>query len=69
MAAYAKEARNCFIVLDLKAEQTHPVAGESDGAPGVYFGLIRNASSAACTASVGMAGTDYSTSGWIFGSS
>ncbi len=67
MAAYEKEARSCFIVLDLKAKETHPVAGESDGAPGVYYGLIRNAKSATCTASVSMAGTDYATSGFPSG--
>jgi len=64
MAAYGNEARTCFIMIDQKAKQVHPVADESDGAPGIYYGLIRNSSSTACTASVGMAGTDYSTSGW-----
>ena len=64
MAAYANEARNCFIVIELKRKQTRPVAGESDRSPGVFYGVIRDANATACTASVNMAGTGYSSSGW-----
>jgi hypothetical protein len=51
-------------VVDLKARQARPIAGESDGAPRVYDGVMENASASMCTASVSMAGTDFSTSGW-----
>ena len=64
LAAYATVPHDCFIVIDLKAKQTRPVAGEPHGTRGVYYGVIRNTSTATCTASVSMPGIDYSTSGW-----
>jgi hypothetical protein len=64
LAAYATSPHDCFIVVDLRAEQTRPIAGESDKAPGVYYGVIRSTNTATCNASASMAGTDYSTSGW-----
>jgi hypothetical protein len=64
LAAYATSPHDCFILVDLKAKQTRPIAGESDKAPGVYYGVIRSTITATCNASASMAGTDYSTTGW-----
>ncbi|MFZ2059165.1 MAG: hypothetical protein WAV54_17330, partial [Acidimicrobiales bacterium] len=63
LAAYAPGTKDCWIVVDQKAAQAAPVAGNANLATGTYYGVIKpGATPIACTAALGLPGTGFTSS-------
>jgi hypothetical protein len=70
LASYAPGTKDCWIVVDQKAAQAAAanIGGTHSSATGTYFGVIKNlTTTATCTASATIAGTNFATSGFPSG--
>jgi len=66
LAVFSPGTKDCWVVVDQKAAQSGNVAGNSNHATGTYYGVLKNSTTTACTAS-SVTATGFTSSGFPSG--
>jgi len=66
LAVFSPGTKDCWVVVDQKAAQSGNVAGNANHATGTYYGVLKNSTTTACTAS-SVTATGFTSSGFPSG--